>query len=72
MVSIDEEEVNKLNVNIIEGDFIKVKNGLIRHNSEKLASILIETIMDKKLLYDRKKIIEYFYLSERLKQNKNK
>lgn len=72
LVTIDKEEVRNLNVNIIEGDFIKIKNGLIRHNSEKLASILIETIMDKKLLYDRKKIIEYFYLSERLKQNKNK
>lgn len=72
LVTIDEEEVRNLNVNVIEGDFIKIKNGLIRHNSEKLASILIETIMDKKLLYDRKKIIEYFYLSERLKQNKNK
>lgn len=72
LVTIDEDEVRNLNVNIIEGDFIKIKNGLIRHNSEKLASILIETIMDKKLLFDRKKIIEYFYLSERLKQNKNK
>jgi uncharacterized cofD-like protein len=72
LVSIDEDEIKKLNVNIIEGDFITVRNGLIRHNSEKLASILIETIMDKKLLFDRKKIIEYFYLSERLKENKSK
>lgn len=72
LVTIDEEKVRSINVNIIEGDFVSVKNGLIRHNSEKLASILIETIMDKKLLFDRKKIIEYFYLSERLKQNKNK
>lgn len=73
LVKIDNiEELKKLNVNVIEGDFIRIKNGLIRHNSEKLASILIETIMEKKLLYDRRKIIEYFYLSERLKQNKNK
>ncbi|GLC29649.1 gluconeogenesis factor YvcK family protein [Clostridium omnivorum] len=72
MVSIDEEKVKSMNVKIIEGDFIKVKNGLIRHNSDKLADILIETIMDKKLLADKKKIIEYFYLSERLKENKNK
>lgn len=72
MVSINEEVVKDLNVKIIEGDFIKIKNGLIRHNSEKLADILIETIMDKKLLADKKKIIEYFYLSERLKENKNK
>ncbi|MBP2033484.1 putative cofD-like protein [Clostridium algifaecis] len=70
LVNIDEENINKLGVKPIEGDFISIKNGLIRHNSEKLASILIETIMDKKLLYDRKKIIEYFYLSERIKQNK--
>ena len=72
LVKVDEEKVNKLGVNVIGGDFMKIKNNLVRHNSEKLASILIETIMDKKLLYDRKKIIEYFYLSERLKENKNK
>ncbi|MBC2582827.1 YvcK family protein [Clostridium sp. DJ247] len=72
LVKINEEAVKDLGVNVIEGDFISVRNGLIRHNSEKLASILIETIMDKKLLFDRKKIIEYFYLSERLKENKSK
>lgn len=70
LVRISEEAVAGLGVSVIEGDFISIKNGLIRHNSEKLASILIETIMDKKLLCDRKKIIEYFYLSERLKENK--
>jgi uncharacterized cofD-like protein len=72
LVKIDELAVKELGVNVIEGNFISIKNGLIRHNSEKLASILIETIMDKKLLFDRKKIIEYFYLSERLKENKGK
>ena len=71
LVSMEESKVNALNVKVIEGNFIKVNKGLIRHNPEKLAAILIETIMEKKLLYDRKKIIEYFYLSERLKQNKN-
>ncbi|MBU5485171.1 YvcK family protein [Clostridium sp. MSJ-11] len=72
IVEIDEENIKNLNVKIIEGDFVTVRNGLIRHNSEKLASILIETIMEKKLLYDRKKIIEYFYLSERLKDRNKK
>lgn len=70
LVTINEELVEKTNVKIIEGDFIKTKNGLVRHDPEKLAAILIETIMDKKLLFDRKKIIEYFYLSERLKESK--
>jgi len=71
LVKYNEDNFKGLNVNVIEGDFVKVSNGLVRHNSGKLAAILIETIMDKKLQFDRKKIIEYFYLSERLKQNKN-
>lgn len=70
LVGLNEEEIASLNVKIIGGDFIRVNNGLIRHDSEKLAAILIETIMDKKLLFDKKKIIEYFYLSERLKEIK--
>ncbi|MDP4178582.1 MAG: YvcK family protein [Bacillota bacterium] len=71
LVEIDKQKVKSLNVEVIEGDFIKVNHGLIRHDSEKLAAIIIETIMNKKLLYDRKKIIEYFYLSERIKDKKN-
>lgn len=70
LVSVDEKDISSLNVKVIGGDLIRVKNGLIRHDSEKLAAILIETIMDKKLLFDKKKIIEYFYLSERLKETK--
>ncbi|MDT8716089.1 YvcK family protein [Clostridium sp. 19966] len=71
LVNIDKERLRKLGVNLVEGDFVKVNKDLIRHDAEKLASILVETIMEKKLFYDKRKIIEYFYLSERLKQNKN-
>lgn len=70
LVKSDENELKKMDISIIESDFIKIQKGYIRHDAEKLASILVETIMEKKLFFDRKKIIEYFYLSERLKQNK--
>jgi uncharacterized cofD-like protein len=70
LVEIDVEQLDKMNINVIEADVIKVKKDLIRHDPEKLAAVLVKTIMEKKLFYDRKKIIEYFYLSERLKQNK--
>jgi uncharacterized cofD-like protein len=72
LVTINEEAVEAMNIKTIEGDFIKTDKGLVRHDPEKLAAILIETIMDKKLLSDRKKIIEYFYLSERLKESRGK
>ncbi|WP_035292323.1 gluconeogenesis factor YvcK family protein [Clostridium sp. KNHs214] len=70
IVKCDDGELNAMNINTVKGNFIKVKKGLIRHDAEKLSSILIETIMDKQLFYDRKKILEYFYLSERLKENR--
>ena len=70
LVALDRKNLEKLDVKVVEANLVKVRKGLIRHDSEKLSSILVETIMDKKLFYDRKKIVEYFYLSERLKQNK--
>lgn len=70
LVNIDEDILKKMGVGTVKGKFIKIKNGYVRHDSDRLADILVETIMDKKLFYDRKKIIEYFYLSERLKENK--
>ncbi|EES90944.1 YvcK family protein [Clostridium botulinum C] len=69
-VKVDEKNIIDLDVNIVEGEFITIKDGFVRHDPDKLAKFLMETIMDKKLLYDRKKILEYFYLSQRLKENK--
>lgn len=54
-VKVDEKNIIDLNVNIVEGEFITIKDGFVRHDPDKLAKFLMETIMDKKLLYDRKK-----------------
>jgi len=72
LVQLDEKKLTNKGIGIVKGDFISIKNGYVRHNSENLAAILIQTIMEKKLSFDRKKIIEYFYLSERLKENKKR
>ncbi len=72
IVNINEEEVTKLGIEIIKSDFVKVTKGYVRHDADKLADILVRTIMEKKLFYDKKKIVEYFYLSQRLKERNNK
>lgn len=72
LVQLDEKKLIMKGIGIVKGDFISIKSGYVRHNSENLAAILIQTIMEKKLSFDRKKIIEYFYLSERLKENKKR
>lgn len=69
-VKIDYEKLKDMGINVLEGNLVNVKNGLLRHDTEALSSIIIQTIMEQKLLYDKKKIIEYFYLSERLKDVK--
>jgi len=72
MVNINEKEVTKLGIGVIKSDFVKTEKGYVRHDEDKLATILVETIMEKKLVNDKRKIVEYFYLAQRLKENKNK
>ncbi|HCO74676.1 MAG TPA: hypothetical protein DIT16_07480, partial [Clostridium sp.] len=57
-------------VKYIEFDMIKIKKELIRHDEDKLAKILIETILKKKMINDEKRIFEYIYLSQRLRREK--
>ena len=67
-VPIDRETINKMGIEIIEANLVKYNNGFIRHNAEELAKVIMTTVMEKALLYDKKKIIEYMYLSQRLKE----
>jgi len=70
MVNINEEDIKKLGIGVIKKDFVEIGKGYIRHDADKLAAILVETIMEKKLFKDKRKIVEYFYLSQKLKENK--
>ena len=60
------EILKDLNVEVIETDLIKIAKGYVKHDSDHLAQILMTTILDKKLLYDKDKIIEYMYLSKKI------
>ncbi|MFQ7566181.1 MAG: gluconeogenesis factor YvcK family protein, partial [Clostridium perfringens] len=68
LVELDINKLKKMGLCVVDGDLTKVKGDYIRHNSDYLAQLLIETVMEKHLLYDRKKILEYIYLSQRIKK----
>jgi uncharacterized cofD-like protein len=68
LVELDKDELQKQNVEIIEAALSKIEKGYVKHDSEKLAEVIVDTIMEKKLLYDRKKIIEYMYVSQRIRE----
>jgi len=68
IVKLDEECINSMGIKIVGENLVKIKNDTVKHDSDKLAEVLADTIMEKKLLYDKKKIIEYMYLSQRIKE----
>lgn len=68
IVTIDRDKLKDFGIEVVEKNLIKVSKGTIKHDSDYLAQVLVETIMEKKLLYDRRKIIEYMYLSQRIKE----
>lgn len=68
IVELDEECINSLGIKIVGENLVKIKNDTVKHDPDKLAEVLADTIMEKKLLYDKKKIIEYMYLSQRIKE----
>jgi uncharacterized cofD-like protein len=72
LVELDIKEVRGLGVDVVEASLAKIQKGYVKHDSEYLAEVLVDTIMEKKLLYDRKKIIEYMYVSQRIKERDKK
>ncbi|WP_294405760.1 YvcK family protein [uncultured Clostridium sp.] len=67
LVKLDVEDIKAIGIKIVGENLVKINNGTVKHDSDKLAEVLADTIMEKKLLYDKKKIIEYMYLSQRVK-----
>ncbi|WP_294155991.1 YvcK family protein [uncultured Clostridium sp.] len=67
LVKLDVEDIKAMGIKIVGENLVKINNGTVKHDSDKLAEVLADTIMEKKLLYDKKKIIEYMYLSQRVK-----
>ena len=70
LVKLDYENIEDLNVKVVETDLVKITKGYVKHDAEHLAQVLMTTILDKKLLYDKKKIIEYMYLSKKIGNKK--
>lgn len=72
LVELDYDNIKDLGVKGVETDLVKITKGYVKHDSEYLAQVLMTTVLDKKLLYDKKKIMEYMYVSKKIKNNKEK
>ena len=72
VVKTDEKEINIMGVKLIVGDYVSIFNNyFIRHDAPKLAETLIDLIAETILVNDKKRIIDYYYIKDRLKKSKN-
>ena len=71
-VLIDRERISDAGIRLIEGDYFTIKNNYVRHDHDKLAETIIEVVADTVLSKDRKRIIDYYYVKDRLKKSGTK
>lgn len=69
-VVIDYDIINDMGIKIIKGDFVSVANGYLRHDFEELAKRIFELINEEKLQKDKKRLLDYYYISGKLKKSK--
>lgn len=68
MVKIDYGPINKAGIKIIGSDLVGIKNNLVRHDPDKLAGAIINLVAEKVLSKDKKRVMDYYYVKDRLKK----
>lgn len=69
MVEIDLENIPE-KIEIITEDFVQIKEGLLRHNTKKLAIVIMKLILKYVMPKNKRRILDYYYLSERIKEKR--
>lgn len=68
-VEVDRENIPR-NVMVVTEDLVDFSKGLVRHSTEKLAKVIMEIILKHTLPKNRKRLLDYYYLAERLKEKR--
>ncbi len=69
-VNIDRNNILKENIKLVEDNLVYVHNNLVRHNTNKLARLIIDIVLNERISKDKKRTLEYYYLNERLKERR--
>lgn len=67
-VKVDSLDIEKSGIEIIGSDFVSIKNGLVRHDAKKLAESIIDLVAEAVLAKDKKRVIDYYYIKDRLRK----
>lgn len=68
-VAIDYDAVAAAGIKLVEGGYASIKGGYIRHDTDKLADTIINLVAETILVEDKKRIIDYYYVKDRLRKS---
>jgi len=68
-VRLDADKVNDAGIKIISGDFVSIKDSYLRHDPNKLASAVIDIVAETVLAKDKKRVIDYYYVKDRIRKS---
>jgi uncharacterized cofD-like protein len=69
-VVIDYDIINSMGIKLVEDDFVSIANGYLRHDFDKLAKRIFMLVSEEKLQKDKKRLLDYYYISGKLKKSK--
>lgn len=72
LVELDRDEIRSLGVEIVEENLVKITKGYVKHDSEYLAEIIMKTVIEKELKWDKEKILEYVYSLQKMREKNKK
>lgn len=67
-VKFDEDRTNMMGIKAKAADLVSIKNNFVRHNPKVLADIIIDLVAEEILSKDKKRIIDYYYVKDRLRK----
>lgn len=66
VVRIDRERMEGLGITLIQKDILRIGDNLVRHDPDKLAEVIMDLVAEKVLANDKKRILDYYYVKDRL------
>ncbi|MCX8129257.1 MAG: YvcK family protein [Clostridia bacterium] len=67
-VRVDSDILDSNGIKVICSDFVSIRNKLVRHDPDKLAGTIMDLVAETVLAKDKKRIIDYYYVKDRLRK----
>lgn len=69
-VVIDIENLNGRGIRVVQGDFVSIDKGYIRHDYYALSNCIFQLINEEKIAGEKKRILDYYYINGKIKKNR--